>query len=365
MANINSPGRKKLTPIDKAYRAWVRADEAFSAVKSELEQMTKISEKEKGTAKGQEVMLVVKQRLDVNRKLNPVIDSIMKEIYHGDKSPESEKNLESMKKKRAKLYDRLNNMPELGMTQKEWDETPEEFKTKRLGRPRVSIEMQYVRAEAALKEAKIVALQEETAAKAEHKTLSQLKKEYSDASPAVGRPSLSSLDKLDKEIRRVGVLREKALAEVDSFQINADAKGRRPIHPKVRAKSYLDKINDMKRQVAELESTLTNIGRLERGLKMKRRALREMKQKEAAGSLSTRELSKLSAMEEYVEKLSRYRDFAKRVIDGDSIRRPHSIDADTMVMFHQEFIRDDKTFEFLPDSIRTEQLAKSGRVNVH
>lgn len=351
---VKKRGRKKMHPLDKAYRAWVKADEDLASIRDEMDKMMGLTDEDRKTPKGKEILDVVKRRIDINRKIDGLINEIMGTIYHGKKTPEVEALLEKKKEQRSALYDQLNNMPEIGMTQKEWDETPDDFKVKRLGRPRVSIEMRYVRAEDALKKAKADVAKEEKAANAPHKTLADLKKKI-DPTDA-GRPPMLEIDKLEKEVRRLTALMNACLEEAKTYSPPVSNRGRPAMHPKEKAKAYQDRIDKLNLDIEQFEANLSGIERMDQSLKRLRREVRGLKQKDASEGLSTKEAKTLGGLKEKIKNLTLYRNFCKRIEAGEPTRHPYTVSNDDILTMHEEFIKNDKTFEYLPGAIRQELL---------
>lgn len=351
MGNKLSKGRAKLSELEKAYRAWYRAYVKLNEVQEEFDATLGLDADEKKTPNGKAILAVAKKRIAVNERLNPVNDEIYQLVYKKDKTAAEEQHLAKLKMSRSKMFAELADLPDLGMTQEEWDGLDDEFKSKRLGRPRISVELQLVRAKDAVSEmkSKIEALEDLEGI--EHKTDKQIIKAFEDkANKASGRPSRSNLEKLEAEIRRLQTLIAGFQEEAKTYVPRASGRGRRSLHPLERAERHQEKVDVLKEQVRVLESKMTNMERMDRALKAMRKEYRDVQFKVEQGEKDLK--PELDNMEIRIDALEKYREYCKKR-DESTVkpRKPYTVSDDLILEYHSMFIVGDDDLKYLPDEL--------------
>ena len=332
MGNITSKGRKPLSSIEKAYKAWIRASESLAEVKAELDRMIATSDELRTFGRGLEVMDVVNERIDINMQLNKLIAELGYLVRIEEPTPSQLNEINKKKAQRSKLYDLLSELPELGATHKEWQDVPSEFKIKPLGRPRASIELRYIRMLNAFEQAEKHIKDEEGFNGVEPMTLEQAINKYGVGKQGAGRPSMTTLDKLDAEVKRVSLLLEAAQDELDNNPtILKSTFGRPSLSAQKKIDNYKERLAGLKDEVLAAESKLGNVGMIDRDLKAKRQKVRALVK---SGS----NVKGLKLLESEIDEITKYREFVKKADSGLNARKPYSLDYDRMVEFNKRYI---------------------------
>lgn len=184
-------GRPQLSPVERELREAARRLKDLNDIRSEFNQLLSLDERTDEEA--EEIQELADKRREICRAIDRVSDEVKAAREAGDKRREAEG-----KEARKALYESLNDLPELGYTHEDWKKAPSEMKKKELGRPKLRIEQQLNRAEAAFNEQETILRKVEE----EHgEEPSRIRDHIQQAvQPNVGRPKLSPIGRLDRDL---------------------------------------------------------------------------------------------------------------------------------------------------------------------
>lgn len=336
MGNTSSKGRRRLSGIEKAFKAWVRSAAHLAEVEQELDSMIAVPIELRAQGRGLDVMAVVNERLAINRRLDAVISELGSLVRIKKPSLMQIDEIKNKKNTRTELFALLNDLPELGATHQEWGDVADEFKQKAIGRPRVSVELRYVRAQKAYEHAEIHVRKEELSAGFAPLTLDQVKEKFGYAKEKAGRPGMTDLDRLDVEVKRISLLLKVAKEELEdiphctSLDKNI-ASGRPSISVQEKIENYQGRLSKLAAEIDEAESKLGNVGMIDRDLKSKRQQLKRLSKGKAP-------LDEVNILKSEIAEITKYREFVKKVESGKNARKPYSLEYERMVEFNKRYI---------------------------
>lgn len=286
MTALNGSKRRGRTPLTELQKAQNEAVRTFLEHKSEVEvicDLLQIKDFTNCIPRDKDVLKVYNNRLVIARQLVAVLDE--KKELKANADPELAERIEALKVQEAQLYTDIYKLPELGATEKEWEEdfAPED-KVRGLGRPGLLPEMKMIRAENAMQEAQthLHALEKWEDAQAFNVVAAATEKlARSIVIRQPGKPKLDELGKLDHELtsaqRRREVILNKKNAKATILSRNGVPMGRKATSPQVKLKTINSEIKDIKASIAAEEAKLDEIGLLKRKVKKIRDQARRLK----------------------------------------------------------------------------------------
>lgn len=143
-------GRPSFSAIEKLKKEALKNFHELTLLNKEVHVMLCLSDEEKSSERGAEVLSNLNKRMGVAQEIFD-IDSEIKEIKSKDEAAESDDELlENLKNKRKEACDKLNDLPAIGLTNKEWKAMKTQFARSNegsLGRPGIPLEVKIIRAQ--------------------------------------------------------------------------------------------------------------------------------------------------------------------------------------------------------------------------
>lgn len=319
-------GRKQLSPLVKAQRQAVRKKNDLKDLEEKFDLALGLSESDWASDHGKRVRKAAAARMSAYEDLEEVQQTILE--YGRNEISLSAARVTELKNQRTDFFAKLNDMPELGSTQEEWDAIPEEMKLKRVGRPKLSLEQRLIRARKDFQESIEALRAEEAKSGAKRTKLDEvddptLNKEF-------GRPKRSRIDQLEAEKRRFqrmvdaidnGKAEEEEKAKFD--QRETENKGRPRMSLAEKRARYMDRIADFEAQIAHLESGLTPLDKAKREVQKVRYSINSIRAAMRKGELepSSAEVRSLTSLNEKLSGLEQERDRLEMLeAQGDEAR---------------------------------------------
>lgn len=273
-------GRKPLTELQISLKLYVAAIKEEAEATEEFELYVD-SNSEKS------IINIAKLRISLLKQADAYREDLHHLARNKNRTPEQEAEYISKKNHRDEIYAQLNEIPPLGISQEDWDSFSKEEKAKEPGRPKVPVELRYARGKDNLVAARtryVAACKEEG-----EKPMSEAKAvEYANGIINLnGRPDGGEISDIELSITRY----QKKIDAIDdgSKQRSIDAKMESSIYTakgkrmgrKFRPlaeirQSYVDKINEMKAEIEELESGLNTEEYTQRQIHLVRRDIASM-----------------------------------------------------------------------------------------
>lgn len=315
-------GRPQLSAIEKERREAARRLQELEKVKDEFNKQLGLT-----ASRSEEEREEIIKLAEARRKICAAIDKVSEEVKA---ARESGNNQEEMHQKgiRKALYDKLNELPELGYTYAEWDEAPQSMKERELGRPKLRIEQRLNRAQDAYEEQESIVREIEQESNIKPADISSYIREA--IQPGVGRPRLDSLDRMDREIVKIDEdiafitsgeaqkEQDEALrARMEKLGVDDPSKlpGRPPVDIGKKLKRLRDKKEDLLSQIADREAKMSDLERAERTISKIKLNLRNLrrKMKKADGSERVAIASEIESQEDALKYAEMDRDRIQEV----------------------------------------------------
>lgn len=290
-----SQGRPKSTPLEAATRKAVAAKKELMDTEASFEESLSLSKLDAKSARGKEIRRLANKRLKVAKELTEVLDAkkpvrkALKDAKKGAATTRLENKYEALKDKESELYRELALLPELGVTQHEWDnDYSEEEKKRQLGRPTLTIEIELIRARKNQKETQEKLRALETKNKVDKpvnlRTAALKLSETVAKGRLPGKPRLDELGLLDQQLRNV-------TRKISMVKNKEDIKGvtvlshygkemgrkRKPISAKL--KPLMTEKVAIEAAIKKKEGSLSASGKLRRQVKKLRDEARQLKLK--------------------------------------------------------------------------------------
>ncbi len=285
-ANKESPGRgrKPLSEFEKAKRRAVKCYSDLVQTEAEFDLMLSVEKPANQSARDKEVLSIARKRIKLSEELNVLLAGLYHDLRDKTLSKAARADLEVRKARRDELFAALKEMPEIGMTQHEWDSLPAQMRSKDIGRPKVSMELRLIRARVALAEAEAELRAIEKAEGLEPVVLKKFIKEAKTMGGDAGRPNggvITELERkirlLDDKIRTIETGEAARVAKEGTKRQMVTARGKRrgrPFEsPADRLKRYLKAREEMTGQIAEIERRLPPLELIQRRITLKRREI--------------------------------------------------------------------------------------------
>jgi len=327
-------GRPALSPLEKAKRLAIKSVKLCNEVENEYNSMISLSDEERKTAHGKQVLNVAESRMDMAHKLLLILNK----IDAVSASTRESSVLMSLREQRQILNEQIYQLPPLSCTYNEWEALSSEEKKMELGRPRMPLEVNLIRARInadnaiyALnkleKEAGLEITNVKTLVKNESTTESSINTDET-AGKEPGRPRLDRLGLLDKELKiiksKIEYIKSGQAAidqEIKLQNVKKSSSGKplgRPFESlDDKLNGFLEEERNIVRQISIFTSKLTNEDKINRQLKLVRDELKEHKSLMLKQDLNplvpgnTKMHAQLKALETKIDQLIEIRDGKK------------------------------------------------------
>jgi hypothetical protein len=279
-------GRKPLSDLERATRRASAACAAFSEVDMEFKGYITPEDPKNPTDEESEILRIANRRLQLNVALNDVLKDTYSLLRKKRKTPEEKQVLENQVQKRDEIFEQLKLLPELGVSYAEWGGLSKAEKSKGLGRPKVSLELRYIRADIEYKES-MAEYKEECARNNEPlKTIRQLIDYRNHIAASDGRPSGGVITELEKKLKLIyGKIEkiESGEADIEMVQKRASeivtSNGKRMGRPfessKDKMARHMQEAREIKAQIAEIESSMDPYELVQRKIVITRRNIKD------------------------------------------------------------------------------------------